>query len=505
MPGLESQDTTIGRIDPATLIGRPDRDIVSPRATAALGNAFREGFITADDVLARVGELGKSKEKAQIAINQAQTMQAGEQMSPQAQAARAAQLAASGAQGTLGAAQANAAMQNVDPAAALQAKEIELKQALADFPAVAYFQKFAPSAGIAAPVTSDGKPDYRQMEKIGAEMAVWQSEKTDAQAFLDNVEDHQSFDEQGREVTSSWTKQGDPVDPRVIAEKRKLATRPFTRSNTSVKAAFGAPGVSSTFSGEAGAAITAAQNAALIVEPRATATAIAPKVNVMPAAPTGNLTIGTPASGGYISGAAKQVPVKPEDAAAAAMKLAAAQAQIPIIAGAKAAVARGTGVGPLEGSTPMQWGNRLGAAIGLDASTAAFNDQRTLEQAISAKILEGAQVMKGNLSDKDVRFLQATVPQLSDSEAVWNTYLDRWAAMNQSNIDILSGKTPRDLSVDRFAPKDWVDPATVKQGPPASAATPTVKTAAEAAALPPTVQFFLTPDGRTKKNPNYRP
>lgn len=459
--GIASKDTTIGPIDVSQLIGRANPDIVGPRATAALGDAFRSGFITADDVLNRVGEKGRAQEKAQIDIANAQSMSAQEQTSPEAQAARAAGLGATTEQAAL-------------------AKATALRsQVLQQYPAVAYFDKFAPAAGIEAPVTSDGKPDYKEMEKIGSEMAVWQSQKTEAQAKRDNIIAQESND---GSILYARTKQGLQVQPKEVERLERLIARPFQRRSPEA-----------VFSGDAGS---------ISVEPRG----IPPAPVIDPAEPAqSTATPGDPMAIMSL-GPPKLQLEKPEDAAAAAMKLSAAQAQIPIIEGAKAAVARGGGVGPLEGSLPMQIGNRIGAAIGLSNSTTNFNDQRTLEQAISAKILEGAQVMKGNLSDKDVRFLQATVPKLSDSESVWNTYLNRWEQMNQTNIDILSGKMPRNLSVDRFAPKDWVDPATVQQGPPApgTPALPAVKTAAEAKALPPTVQFFIGGDGERYKNPNYR-
>lgn len=470
MPGIASQDTAIGRIDPSTLIGRADPNIVEPRATAALTDAFRQGFITTDDIMSRVGTLGRARKKADIAVAGAQAQLAGEQASPEAQAARAAQLGATTEQ------------------AQLAEAEALRKQVIQQYPAVAYFDKFAPMAGIEAPMTPDGKPDYKEMEKIGSEMAVWQSQKTDAQAKRDNIVTQESAD---GNILFARTKQGLPVDIKEVERLERLIARPFQRR---------APG---TFSGEAGSAITAAQNAN-IVEPRdpLPAPAIDPMADSAAPAPQGIAPAGTMVAGGVSLGPPKQAPANPEDAAKRQAQVVAAEAITPVIENALAAVARGGGVGPAAGSLPVQVGNRIAAALGLGREQ-QFQDQRQLEMAISNKVLEGAQVMKGNLSDKDVRFLQATVPKLSDTPAVWNEYLNRWKQMNDLNIEILAGRQPP-ITKDIFsvgAATPTASPAAAAAGTAPAGVPVKVNTPAEA---PPTAQFIQAPDGRIFKNPNYR-
>lgn len=449
--GIASKDTTIGPIDVSQLIGRADPDIVSPRATAALGDAFRSGFITADDVLTRVGETGRAKEKAQLDIANSQSMSAQEQMSPEAQAARAAQLG------------------NVVPGAELQGQQIERQKVLLQYPAVAYFEKLAPAAGIEAPRLPDGTPDYKKMEQIGAELAVHQARKSEAQQQLENITTKDSAD---GTVLFAITKQGESISPQQVQTLRARATQGFQRQ---------APG-----------SVDVAPREAPVSRPVIDVEVAAPVEGVPPA--------GSPVPGGVSLGPPKQAPANPEDAAKRQAQVVAAEAITPVIDNALAAVARGGGIGPAEGSLIGQVGNRVAAALGLGREQ-QFQDQRQLEMAISNKVLEGAQVMKGNLSDKDVRFLQATVPKLSDTPQVWNEYLNRWKQMNDINIEILAGRQPK-ITKDIFSVGA---PASVAEPAAATAIAPPKASPAQARALPPTVKTFIGEDGLEYKNPNYRP
>lgn len=435
----------IGPIDVNQLIGTADKSIVEPRNVAMLTDAFRQGVITADDIVNRLGELGKSKQKAEI-------MQAQEATSPEAQALRAQQVAAGTEQAELGELQAQKA------------------QVLQQYPAVAYFEKFAPAAGIQVPMLPDGSPDYKQMEKIGAELALHQAQKSEAAQQLDNITTQESAD---GSVLFARTKQGEFVDPKSVSKLRAQATKTFSRQ---------APGtvqVSQT---------TTETVAPPMVEPRVTPSQ--PQIEVGPP------QAGQPSGGGISLGAPKTTRPAVVDPVKRANDLAASQAMLGTIDNAKQLVNTPGIVGPLAGSAPVELGNRIAAAFGVREDE--YENQRELEILISKKILEGAQIMKGNLSDKDVRFLKDSTPRLSDPPALWNRFLDTWKSLTEQNIAVLgsegSGVLPESAALGQAA-------ATATTPAPATAPV-RVNSPAEA---PPTAQFIQAPDGRVFKNPNYRP
>lgn len=438
----------LGTIDPSSLIGQAET-IVEPRAVAALTDAFRQGVVSSDDIVSRIGQLGTSKKKAEI-------MQAQEAVSPEAQLLRQRQTEA-------GTAQAQAATVKAGRAMVIE-----------QYPAIAYFDKLAPAAGIEAPTLPDGSPDYQQMEKIGAQLAVHQAQRAEAQAKLDNIEDIQfgtnSF---------SKTKQGEIVDQNYVAQLRKQATAPFQQQAPGSVQTMVEPRMAPTTAAPAPSPIAATgepidQLRARMAEKFGVEKVIqlsedelrrldAPAPMVTPkapptAAPAPVIDVGgVPAAGTRVGmGTSLGPPAtqlgKPIDPAEKALQIAKSKEIMPGIDSAIAAVQRGTGVGALEGSLPAKIFNRVGAAFG--AREQEFADQRSLEIGISTKILEGAQVLKGNLSDKDVRFLKDTVPKLSDSEDVWINYLNRWKRMAETNTAILEGRIPKPQA-DLFAPEGW--------------------------------------------------
>lgn len=462
--GLESAGNSLGRIDPSSLIGKADTSIVEPRAVAALTDAFRQGVVTADDVVMRLGELGKTKKKAEL-------MQAQEAISPEAQALRAAQVGAGTEQAGLAQAQA------------------ERGRVLQQYPAVAYFDKLAPAAGISEPKLADGTPDYPQMEKIGAELALHQAQKAEASAQLENIVTQESAD---GSTLFARTKQGEFVDPKQVQALRAKATKNFERmaaGSMMVEPRAATPPI-----GMNGMPLPAAP----VVEPRAATPAPTAPPVIEVAAPTGIPAPGAPTASGISLGAPATAPVKPIDSVAQAQNLAAAQAVLPVIDTAIAAVDRGIGVGPFEGSGPVRLANQIGAAFGIREQE--LKDQRALEIAISNKILEGAQVMKGNLSDKDVRFLQATVPKLSDPEPVWRDYLNRWKQMAQLNVDIVSGRVGKPAGDVFSVGWDGGQTSTATAAP--SNTPPQVSTPAQA---PTNALYIQAPNGKYYRNPNFKP
>lgn len=379
--GTTQSAPQIAPINPANLIGTPDTSIVEPRATSILVDAFRQGVVTADDIMSRIGEGAQAKKKAELQMAQEFT-------SPEAQAARAQQLATQTAQGQLGQAQA------------------EKARVLQQYPAVAYFDQLTPGTGITVPPLQDGTPDYQTMEAIGAELAVQQARKVAAQKELDNIE--VKDDELGR-ITSSRYKQGGPVDQNYVQKLRATATKPLERM---------APGT-------------------VAVEPRTPpATGALPVVESRGAVPTA----GTPVEGGYSMGPRVVNPPAPVavDPIKRAQDLAAAQNAIPTINQVREAIKIPQAVGPAAGSYPVQLGNRLASVFGFREDQ--YNTQRDLETKIAAKVLASAEGLRGTISDKDLVFLKDSMPKLSDTPARWGSFLNDWERITNQGIEILGGK-----------------------------------------------------------------
>jgi hypothetical protein len=169
---LERSERRLPQIDPSSLVGRADSEVVGPRATSALIDAFRSGLVTADDILQRTGELGKTKKKAEL-------MSLQEQMSPEAQQARGLARQAQSAQN----------QQIVDTAGlAKQAKETELQAAIWKAQAAPgdYELKLnaLTRAGISVPVSLEGGLNDAQRAQIDQEFADL-SDYTTQQAMAD--------------------------------------------------------------------------------------------------------------------------------------------------------------------------------------------------------------------------------------------------------------------------------------------------------------------------------
>lgn len=89
-------------------------------------------------------------------------------------------------------------------------------------------------------------------------------------------------------------------------------------------------------------------------------------------------------------------------------------------------------VGPARGSDPGRFAARVWALFG---DGKVYEDQRTLEMIVNENILKKAANMKGQLSDRDVRFLQATVPKLTDTEKTWSDYARELQRITDKQIE----------------------------------------------------------------------
>jgi hypothetical protein len=106
-------------------------------------------------------------------------------------------------------------------------------------------------------------------------------------------------------------------------------------------------------------------------------------------------------------------------------------------------------VGPLRGTSG---GRLLGQAQAAAGNESVYNKQRELEMWTNEQVITRSEKMKGQLSDKDIKFLVQSVPKLSDTEDVWTRFFDTYeralnvAAQNQQQraSGILIGE-PKDV------------------------------------------------------------
>src|SRR6266850_5476794 len=118
MPGLGAEPTqSVSAGLAAQPLVTPIQPAVNPSAVEMLSDAFRKGFITSQDIHNTIGEVGQARKKAELTT-------LGEAVSPESVAARKNIVEAAGAHAQLESAQAGAAQPNVEPAAALQGKQI---------------------------------------------------------------------------------------------------------------------------------------------------------------------------------------------------------------------------------------------------------------------------------------------------------------------------------------------------------------------------------------------
>ena len=231
MPGVLDQ-TPPAPINPGLLSAQ---NLVSPNAPSmplsavqALSDAMRTGALTAQDIMDRTGELGKTHRKVQILDLKKKIAELSDD---ELVAAEHAQKLAAGDIASLHSAQAKAALPMVEPAAELQAGQIEAqKQALEDaaqmakFPAAGFFDKAAPAFGLETPMTPDGKVDWAKKAKIGAQIALHNAEQQEAKDKLANITTHLSAD---GTILTAVTKQGQPVSPEEVASLQQKANAPF--------------------------------------------------------------------------------------------------------------------------------------------------------------------------------------------------------------------------------------------------------------------------------------
>jgi hypothetical protein len=209
MPLESAPQNPLGRIDPSSLIGKPDTSIVEPKSVAALADAFRSGFITTDDILQRAGEVGHAKRKLEL-----QTL--GAQTSPAGAAAQAAQIQQAGAQATLGTAQAQTALPLVPQQGQVAKSQLDEAQANTKYgTGVADFRALAPLVpGFETmPLKPDGSPDYDLMGVEGNYLKSIYNQKLLAQQRLTPVRQEKTTGPGGQTGFRSFNALGEDVTP----------------------------------------------------------------------------------------------------------------------------------------------------------------------------------------------------------------------------------------------------------------------------------------------------
>ncbi len=142
----------------------PASEVVTPDAVAQLTDAFRKGFVNTDDVINRVGELGRSQKKAMLEHLQ-------EYVSPELINSRIQAATAQTAQNQLLQQQAQAAQDLVKPAADLAKTQVAAQQAEAVYGqgGLGTFQTLGPLYGETLPPTPDAN-DFKKAAQRGNEM-----------------------------------------------------------------------------------------------------------------------------------------------------------------------------------------------------------------------------------------------------------------------------------------------------------------------------------------------
>ena len=361
-------------------------------AVANMQKMMQSGFITADDIATRAS--ARESMKADLDIR---AMQEAKAMAP-----KLAEL-----------------------------KKRQTEEALAESkygPGIKLFQTLAPVAGLSQiPTLPDGSTDYATMAQQGGQMAAWAAERQKAQEELIPVPSlsvtvtGEGPDYQQHQVT--FNKFGQQL----TGEFKQNALQRMTRTFSDFSGM--APGTVST-----GPAKPAPSGVGRITP--APTTAPLPAEAVQPAR--------TDDSGFPIGSNAQ---MKMQDAKAATDRaktvsdtqqaLNNAKEMSGNIAEGLAIVNRpGAPVGALPGSEIGQLFYRLKAMVG--GSPQSYSEQDKLRGLIGKKVLEGAQQMKGNLSDKDVRFLTASYPSLGSTQERWVSYLKTWQMMNEANQRVLA-------------------------------------------------------------------
>lgn len=399
--GLESAPgSALGQINPASLVGQA-APVVEPRATAALAEAFRSGQIGINDIMDRVSEHTKTKQKADIVMNQRQIAEAQD---PALIEARRQQMLAAGAQGQLVGAQATAALPLVQPQVEAQQAAIEKAAGEAKYPVSVIFDKYAPEVGLDTPLTSDGKVDYAKKAAIGAKLAAWATQRERDREAFKNIDARTSAD---GTIIHAFTKQGEPVPTAEVRRLHLAGQAPFLLDTApgQVAAPIVAPAATSVVPPTTVVEPIVTAPSPIVVEPRADATGVPP--------------IGARVEGGFSLGP----PRATAGVAGDAVKMTGEQQQLlgrttftrDIATQLESAYDEMLQKATLSGGSIK---GRLGSLLLTDERNPALATFKSKSSGILAPLVKGIYGETGVLSEKDIARYQPNIPSVNDSPEV---------------------------------------------------------------------------------------
>lgn len=189
MPGIGAE-----AVQPLNLNGgaflaqaiQPAQQIVNPSAVAALSQAFREGQVSADDIISRYGDVAKAKDKAMI-------QGLDEFISPEAIQARKDLVSAQGGQARLAGAKAKAELPLIGLESDAKSAQLEALRTQAELSPNRYDLKrdFALQAGFDVPdVPKDGPNEdwQKQVNEVFKKATKYRVTQANALGMLQHIE-----------------------------------------------------------------------------------------------------------------------------------------------------------------------------------------------------------------------------------------------------------------------------------------------------------------------------
>lgn len=144
---------------------------------------------------------------------------------------------------------------------------------------------------------------------------------------------------------------------------------------------------------------------------------------------------------------------------------------------AKASATSGKNVvGPVTGGQVGRIAMMVRAAFGDETG---YNRQRLVQMFNKSQVLKRTEKMKGVLSDKDIRFLEESVPSPADTEETWIKFLETYEATMQRALGLAQTRaqgSATSSSQDLVAPAGWTPKGAGATAAPATTEEPGVFT-----------------------------